>query len=140
MIIRIDNQQKLPVDKTWMKSLIKHTLKEEGIKGANIEISILLADDKGVKKINKEYLRRPRPTDVISFRMWEGPFDKLHDEILGDVVVNVEQAKRCGKLFKKELALYVVHGLLHLLGYIDDIKTSAEQMQERCDHIMKGWL
>lgn len=132
MKIRITNHHNVPID---IKNLVKYTFREEGIKKANVEISILLVDDKGIEELNRHYLGRARPTDVISFRMWEGPFHKLHPEILGDVVVNVEQAKR-----KRELVLYIVHGLLHLLGYVDDTKENARRMQKRCDEILKGWL
>lgn len=139
MIIRIENKHKISIRKSWIVNLIKHALKKEGIKKAKIEISILLENHSGIKKLNWEYLGRRRTTDVISFRMWEGPFDKLHPEILGDIVVNVDLAKGCGKYFKTELALYIVHGLLHLLGYIDDTKTNAMHMQKRCDAILKEW-
>lgn len=135
MRIRISNQQKTPINLADIKNLVKYAFRIEGIKKADIEISILLLDDKGIGELNKQYLGRPRPTDVISFRMWEGPFHKLHPELLGDVVVNVEQART-----KRELALYIVHGLLHLLGYVDDTKRNARLMQSRCNRILKGWL
>lgn len=139
MNITAANNQSIPVKLADIKNLVKYTLKKEGIKKADVEISVLLVDDEKIKELNKRHLRRHRPTDVISFRMWEGPFDKIHPEILGDVVVNVEQAKRSGKYFKWELSLYVVHGLLHLLGYIDDTKDNAAQMQKRCDKILEEW-
>lgn len=135
MRVRISNQQKTPINLADIKNLVKYAFRIEGIKKADIEISILLLDDKGIGELNKQYLGRPRPTDVISFRMWEGPFHKLHPELLGDVVVNVEQART-----KRELALYIVHGLLHLLGYVDDTKRNTRLMQSRCNRILKGWL
>lgn len=135
MKIRISNQQKIPINIAEIRRLVRYTFNKEGIKKAEVEISILLVDDKGIQELNRHYLGRRRPTDVISFRMWEGPFFKLHPEILGDVVVNVEQAKT-----KRELALYIVHGLLHLLGYVDDTKENARRMQRRCERILKGWL
>lgn len=140
MKIRVNNQQRIPINITYIKDLVRYTFKEEGIKRANVELSILLVNDKGIADLNKQYLGRAIPTDVISFRMWEGPFYKLHPEILGDVVVNVARAKKSGKFFKSELALYIVHGLLHLLGYIDDTKRNCELMQKRCEKILKGWL
>lgn len=140
MKIRINNQQGTPVKISEIRDLVRYTFQKEGIKGANVEISILLVDDKGIQELNKEYLGRARPTDVISFRMWEGPFYKLHPELLGDVVVNVAQAKRSGRQFKRELALYIVHGLLHLLGYVDDTKQNARRIHRRCTEILRGWL
>lgn len=140
MKVRINNQQEMPINIAEIRDLVRYLFEKEGIKGACVEISILLVDDKGIEKLNKEYLGRARPTDVISFRMWEGPFYKLHPELLGDVVVNVAQAHRSGRQFKRELALYIVHGLLHLLGYVDDTKQNARRMQGRCGEILKGWI
>lgn len=140
MKIRINNQQEAPINLSAIRSLIKYTIKKEGMKGADVEISVLLVNDKGIEELNKQYLGRARPTDVISFRMWEGPFYKLHPELLGDVVVNVAQAKREGRNFEKELFIYIVHGLLHLLGYIDDTKENTKRMQRRCEEILKEWL
>jgi len=135
MRVRINNQQKTPINLADIKKLVRYTLAIEGIKKADTEISILFVDNEGIEELNRQYLGRRRPTDVISFRMWEGPFHRLHPELLGDVVVNVEQAKS-----RRELALYIVHGLLHLLGYVDDTKRNARLMQNRCNRILKGWL
>lgn len=139
MKISIINRQKIPIKLKDIKNLVRYVFKKEGIKKTDTEVSILLTDNKGIKKINKLYLRRPFATDVISFRMWEGLFYKIHPELLGDVVVNAELAKKRGRDFKKELALYIVHGLLHLLGYIDDTKENAKNMQCRCDMLLKGY-
>lgn len=135
MRIRINNLQNIPINLPEIRDLANYTFRKEGIKRTKAEISILLVDNKGIEDLNRQYLGRARPTDVISFRMWEGPFYKLHPEILGDVVVNVEQAGT-----KRELALYIVHGLLHLLGYVDDTKRNAKLMQNRCEVILKGWI
>lgn len=140
MKVRINNQQDIPVNTAEVRKIVQYTFKKEGIKKANVEISILLVDDKGIEELNKQYLGRAKPTDVISFRMWEGPFYRLHPEILGDVVVNVARAKRSRVFFRRELALYIVHGLLHLLGYLDDTKKNASRMQVRCEEILEGWL
>lgn len=140
MRISINNQQDIPINAKEIRDLVRYTLQKEGIKKANVEISLLFVDNKGIKELNKQYLGRARPTDVISFRMWEGPFYKLHPEILGDVVINVQMARKARGFFRRELALYIVHGLLHLIGYIDDTKENARRMQARCDQILKGWL
>lgn len=136
MKIKINNRQKLYVAPKWLENIVKQTFLLEGIKRTKAEISVLLVDDKEIKRINKLYLNRNCVTDVISFRMWEGPFSKLHPELLGDVVVNVQQAKRCGKDYRYELALYLVHGLLHILGYVDNTKKNTKMMQKRCDKIL----
>lgn len=136
MKVRISNKKDICVDKAKVRKLIRRVVKEEGIKGKGLEISILLTDDKGIRELNKRYLRKDNPTDVLSFRMWEGRFTKYSHDMLGDIVVNVERAKEYKEDFEKELALYIVHGLLHLLGYIDDTKGNAKIMQTRCEEIL----
>jgi probable rRNA maturation factor len=77
------------------------------------EVSLLLTDDREIARVHGEFLGDPTPTDVISF--------ELDDTI--DLVVSVEcarrEARRRGNTIRAELALYVVHGLLHACGYDD---------------------
>ena len=137
MKIKISNKQDIPVNIVEIRKLIRCVFAREGMPRAAGEISVMLVGDREIRDLNRRFLSRDRSTDVISFRMWEGPFYKLHPEILGDVVVNVEQAGRLRKDLRKELALYIVHGLLHLLGYVDDTRSNAGKMQERCQCILK---
>lgn len=85
------------------------------------ELSILLVDDEAIKDLNRRYLKRNRPTNVISFPMREGEMSHLHPEVLGDIVVSLETAKREAEMmgipFEKRLLMLLIHGLLHLLGY-----------------------
>ena len=85
------------------------------------EICILFVDDEHIHDINKIYLKRDHPTNVISFAMTEGSFGNVHPEILGDIVVSVETAARDAKAsgldMMDEVEFLVIHGLLHLLGY-----------------------
>ncbi|MEW6267636.1 MAG: rRNA maturation RNase YbeY [Thermodesulfobacteriota bacterium] len=85
------------------------------------ELSIVLTDDDGIARLNLEYLGRPGPTNVIAFPMREGPFGDLNPGLLGDVVISVETARRqaeAGRLSGQEmLDFYLIHGILHLLGY-----------------------
>ena len=78
-------------------------------------------DDHQIKKINKKYLRRSRPTDVISFSQIEGEFSHINTHLLGDVVISVETAKRQAKenniILQDEITFLLIHGILHLLGY-----------------------
>lgn len=144
MRIRVNNTQGIKISLSKIRKLTRYVLAYEGIKRTRIEISVVLVDNKSIKKINKEYLGRPRPTDVISFCMWEGSFYTIHPELLGDVVVSVEQAKKMAlklhKDFEQELSLYLIHGLLHLLGYKDDTLRNSKRMHKRGLDILKEWL
>ncbi len=82
-----------------------------------IRISIVISNDREIQKLNKDYLDKDAPTDVLSFSMNEEMEDgSLY---LGDVIVNLEQAKKqaseYGNTVEEEVAQLVEHGILHLL-------------------------
>ena len=85
------------------------------------EVSILFVDDEGITVINREYLNRDRPTNVIAFPMTEGEFGNINPHILGDIVISVDTALRDarsgGLSFDDEVVYLLIHGLLHLIGY-----------------------
>ncbi|MBN1957510.1 MAG: rRNA maturation RNase YbeY [Desulfuromonadales bacterium] len=85
------------------------------------ELSILIVDNAGIQLINRDYLKRDRPTNVISFAMQEGEGAGLHPLILGDVVISAERAaddaREAGVPFEHELWFLLLHGILHLVGY-----------------------
>lgn len=85
------------------------------------ELSILLVDDREIQEINRDYLERDRPTNVISFAMQEGEGAGIHPDVLGDVVISADtcarHAEEAGISFEEELWFLLLHGILHLLGY-----------------------
>ena len=144
MKIKILNKQIYNVSVSAIKKLVKYVLLEERIEEQKIEVSIVLVDNITIKKLNRKYLGHNRITDVISFPMHEGLFKDLHAEILGDVVVSVEQAKKQAKRyqhsFKEEFWLYLIHGLQHLLGYEDDAPINAKKMHKRGMELLAGYI
>ena len=130
-MVRIRNQQKkIRIRQEWIKGVVKEILKDLGYQ--KWETSILLVDDRQIKVINKKYLHRNRPTDVISFSQIEGEFGHINTRLLGDVVISVEtarrQAKEASTTLQYEIAFLLIHGILHLLGY--DHESSAEKARE----------
>lgn len=85
------------------------------------EVSILLADDKTLAKLNETYRGKSGPTDVLSFSQIESPTPSPESDCLGDIVVSLErvtaQADVYGVSTGEELLRLVTHGLLHLFGY-----------------------
>jgi probable rRNA maturation factor len=129
MSISIQNRQKLlSVDLGRVRRSLKRLLKELGCKDS--EVSLLLVDDDQIREINKNYLQRDRPTNVISFAMTEGVFGEVHPEILGDIILSVETAARdamaCDIDFMDQVEFLLIHGLLHLLGYNHENVESRE--------------
>jgi len=129
MSISIQNRQKLlSVDLGRVRRSLKRLLKELGFKDS--EVSLLLVDDDQIREINKSYLQRDRPTNVISFAMTEGAFGDVHPEILGDIILSVETAARDAVAydidFMDEVEFLLIHGLLHLVGYNHENVESRE--------------
>ncbi|MCP4649827.1 MAG: rRNA maturation RNase YbeY [PVC group bacterium] len=137
--IIIKNLQKKRINQVKLKKLASRTLRHQGIEGA--EVSVLLVDNTAIRKLNKQYLKKDRPTDVIAFRMQDGKFSDLNPNVLGDVVVSVEKAQICareiGNNFEYELSMYLVHGLLHLAGYSDKTKSGFLKMKRIQEEILE---
>ena len=85
------------------------------------ELSVVLVDDAQIRAINRDYLQRDKPTNVISFAMQEGEGAGIQPDILGDVVISTETAARdaaeAGQTVEREISFLLLHGILHLLGY-----------------------
>lgn len=101
------------IDKGFLKRVVEKVLKGEKFKGKE-EISIAVVNSKEIQKLNKQYRKKNKPTDVLSF-------GKVGDEI-AEIVICPEEVEKNGKDFKKELAEVVIHGALHLLGHAHEKK------------------
>jgi len=85
------------------------------------ELSILFVDDVQIRELNRRYLHRDKPTNVLAFPMRKGEYATLHSHILGDLAISVETAQRQSDRFglndMEMVTLLMVHGILHLIGY-----------------------
>lgn len=94
-------------------------------------VSVVVVDDARIRSLNREWRGKDKATDVLSWPMWEID-DPLGDE-LGDVVISVDTARRQAAArdwdVDDELALLLVHGILHLLGHEDDTEAGSEAMR-----------
>jgi len=112
------------------------------------EISLVIVDNEQIREINRDYLNRDRPTNVIAFSQTEGEFGGINPHILGDVVISIERAlsdsQTGGLSLEDELDFLFIHGLLHLLGYEHENATEAEtqKMNDKTDELffsLKGY-
>jgi probable rRNA maturation factor len=85
------------------------------------ELSILIVDDAQIEALNKKYLNRTGPTNVIAFPMRRDDFLNVTPYLLGDVVISIETAEKEGETAgistEERFAQLLVHGVLHLFGY-----------------------
>ena len=124
-----DTQGHLRVAPAELAALVRAVLAAEG--HARASISIALVDQPAIHAINRSHLGHDWPTDVISFPL-SGPEDPA---LCGELVVSAELARatadEIGVDPRDELALYIVHGLLHLCGYDDLTDGEAAEMRRR---------
>ncbi len=124
-----DNQSHMEIDLHRLRHLVRRTLALEEVEAASI--SVALVDDPTIRAVNARHLGHDWPTDVISF-----PFSEPGDpELAGELVVSAEMALTTARSIGAdpfaELALYVVHGLLHLRGHDDRTSEGAASMRIR---------
>jgi probable rRNA maturation factor len=135
----VDLQKFYPIDKNRIKRLVAGVLKAEK-KGKDTELSIVFADNKRIKEINRTFLGHNYATDVLSFPYHE-PSRK--NNITGEIIVSVEMAAKLaqkrGYSIEGEVALYLIHGLLHLLGYDDKHKRDAKKMHQREGELLSNF-
>lgn len=99
------------------------------------ELSVAIVGDRTIRILNREYLQKDRPTNVISFSMQEGEFGAMNPDLLGDVVISADTAAReaadAGITFHERLVFLLLHGILHLVGY--DHERSGEEEARRME-------
>jgi probable rRNA maturation factor len=124
----------------WLEGIARQVLEAQGA-GAEAEMGLLIATQERVKELNRDYLGEDAPTDVLAFSAREEgadlPFIHPPDGLLhlGEVIIAypqaVIQADEHRHSVKKELAILIIHGLLHLLGYDHDEPDRESQMRAR---------
>lgn len=129
MTIHLENRQKnQKIVTADLKRVARKILSVLGCPEA--ELSILIVDDEAIREINREYLQRDRPTNVISFAMQEGEGGGIQSQVLGDVVISADTASRdaaeAALSFESELYFLLLHGILHLCGYDHERGTEEE--------------
>jgi probable rRNA maturation factor len=105
------------------KRLIKKIIKAEKAQGI---INLVLINDEKMKKLNSQYRKKDKTTDVLAFTMGE-------EGVLGDIAISTETAKRnaerFGVSYKSELKRLVIHGVLHIIGYDHGPKMRAKERE-----------
>lgn len=148
-----DEQDDVPLELHRWRSLALAALLEEGVRGA-CELNVYFVDETTIADLNSEHMGKVGPTDVLAFpldgievmesqgpgALSRGPARPHHDHddvpvLLGDVLVcpavAVKQAPTHAGNLDDELALLIVHGTLHVLGYDHDVDEDRVKMRER---------
>ena len=149
--IYFENEQEIVPLTYKMKMLIRNavetTLDFEDFQN-HCEVSVTFTDNAGIHELNKKFRQVDKPTDVLSFPLFdfegeteEPPIDEIIHN-LGDIVISLEKAKEqaeeYGHSYEREMAFLCVHSMLHLLGY-DHERSEEEDVEMRAkqSEIMK---
>lgn len=128
----LDDQAHLKLDHKALTNLARKVLRAEKAPGG--ALAVWFTDDAGIRKIHRRHLGKNSATDVISFDYPESE-SGFGPSPIGDVVVSVERAvkvcARYGQTPDREAARYLVHGILHLLGYDDHGVRASKKMTDR---------
>jgi probable rRNA maturation factor len=154
-----DEQHDQPVDPLRWHRLAEQVLAAEGVRG-NVELSVLFVDEQSMSDLNRRFNSKDGPTDVLAFPIDEEPAEggRSPDSggsgpgyvpaepgdlptLLGDVVICPQVAARNAPehagTYTDELALLVVHGILHLLGMDHNDDDEAEAMEGREQELLE---
>ena len=127
-------QEIVPIESGRLREIARAVLHGEEIQ--DYEISLAFVDNATIHRLNKQYLNHDEPTDVLSFPYSAANAKKLEGELVIGAQVALEQAAERGHDVQAELALYVIHGLLHLCGYGDKSSDDEKSMRERERHYL----
>ncbi len=105
------------------------------------ELSILIVDDFQIEAMNRDYLDRSGPTNVISFPMREGEFLDITPQLIGDVVISIEtamkEAELAGISMEDRFNQLLIHGMLHLFGYDHEkSKEESDKMENKSHELL----
>src|SRR5271165_3006581 len=129
-----DTQAHLKVDHLAVKNLVRKVLLAEN--HAIASLSIALVDNDTIHRLNRQHLGHDWPTDVITFPMSDPGALALSGELVVSTEMAVATAREMGGEPRDELALYLVHGLLHLCGYDDLNEQDSLAMKRRQAEIL----
>ncbi|MDR2693263.1 MAG: rRNA maturation RNase YbeY [Chitinispirillales bacterium] len=130
MIEIIHHYEPLPCPTAPLTAAAKSVYRREGV-SAGRSTTVILCSDYFIRKLNRQYRKKDKATDVLSFHIGD-------DDLLGEVYISLQraavQARRYGVSYEDELKRLLVHGLLHLMGY-DHIKPADRSAMEERERI-----
>jgi len=139
------------IDEEWLRQIAEQALAQKGV-NSPVELGLMITDARTIQKLNKKYRAQDEATDVLSFALSEDgsdntdttPFITPPDGVLhlGEVVISypqaAAQAEKHHHPLEKEVALLIVHGVLHLLGHDDEEPDAERAMRAEEERILGG--
>jgi probable rRNA maturation factor len=141
VIVKAGAWERLPRASTLAKRAAEAALAAAPRRGP-AELSIVLADNRVVRRLNRDWRGKDKPTNVLSFPADGGPRPASAPRLLGDVVialgVTAAEANEQGKSLAAHFTHLVVHGVLHLIGHDHEREVDAVRMEALEVRILRG--
>ncbi|MEC9475421.1 MAG: rRNA maturation RNase YbeY [Planctomycetota bacterium] len=131
-----DLQEAISIDHQQVEDLVRFVLRRENHGG---RVGICFVDDERIAQLHGEFMDDPTATDVITFPLEETIAELVDGEIVISTDTALKQASEHNFGPLREVHLYVVHGLLHLLGHDDLDPQEAEQMRRLQEAHLGSW-
>jgi probable rRNA maturation factor len=131
-------RQKIPL--LWLKKISELTL--DKLNKDNCAITIVICSERFIRKYNRIYANKDKPTDVLAFQFERHRgFQAEAETYLGDILICYSVAKNVSKKLniplKKEISRYIVHGILHLIGFSDKNNILKKRMKLVENNLLK---
>lgn len=108
-------------------------------KTRGVSLGFIFLDDKAIRRINKRFKHSDRPTDVLSFSLFE--YGRGPAGLLGEIYISIDRAAVQSRIYRTDLASefvrYIIHGMLHLFGYDDMTVRERSRMSAKEDVILQ---
>ncbi len=141
MEVIISNHSRIVANLDLLRELAEEVLNLEKV-DTEAELSLVLADEDEIQRLNAQYREIDSPTDVLSFPQFQDDLEGPH--LLGDVIISPQiaqaQAIEHRHSLEKEMAVLLIHGILHLLGFSHETPEDRSIMQEREEKILNYFL
>ena len=128
---------KLHLNEARLRRVIASVLAGEAV--ALESFSLVLTGHDEVHTLNRDYLSHDYQTDVLSFSLSDGTSDAVEGEVYVDLDTAMERHAEFDATFEEEAVRYVVHGLLHLIGYDDATPQERQVMHEKENVYLAAW-
>jgi len=132
------SDKSVKVPQQTLKALVRFVTAREGFSIGRIDLAVVAATE--IARHNRRFLNHAGATDVISFDLSDSAVPGVSAQIIVCASVAARQAKHHGLTKAQELMLYIIHGLLHVMGYDDLSVRDHAKMASRQDELLKEFL
>ena len=126
----LNEQEEILIEEERIRNVCEKILADAQIVSGRL--GVIIVDNDTIHHLNKDFLHHDYPTDVISFQVESEPENGyLEGEVIANAEMALDRAPEFGWSVKEELMLYIIHGLLHLVGFNDEAEEDRKIIREK---------